>query len=95
MGAPITQASAHANHVVEVYPDRVEIRSGWQGQNVESLDMRDIERVDIKGFVNCKLTISTNKGRLLDFTRMSLPEARAVKKAVESQKQRAGLHKQQ
>ena len=38
--APITQATAHNNTIVAVFPDRVEIRSGWQSQNVESFNLR-------------------------------------------------------
>jgi hypothetical protein len=32
--APITQATGHNNTIVSVYEDRVELRTGWQSQNV-------------------------------------------------------------
>lgn len=92
MGAPIVQAAAHTNHIINVYADRVEVRSGWQGQTAETLDMREIEGVNIRGLVNCTLTITSNKGRLFQLRRMALPEARDVKKTIENQKRRAGLY---
>lgn len=92
MGSPLTEASAHANHVIKVYSDRVEIQSGWQGQKIESLDLRDVENVTIKGLVNCTLTLKSNRGQIFELKRMSLPEARRVKSTVEAQKSRAGLY---
>ncbi|MGI8650694.1 MAG: hypothetical protein ACR2KW_10000 [Rubrobacter sp.] len=92
METPLTEASAHTNHVIKVYADKVEIQSGWQGQKVESFDLRDIENITLKGLVNCTLVVKTNKGRVLEFKRMALPEARRVKSAVETQKSRAGLY---
>ncbi len=92
MGAPIVQAAAHTNHVVSVYPDRVEIQSGWQGQNVEAINLRDIESATTRGIVNCTLTITSNKGRIFELRNMALPEARQVKNAIGTQKQRAGLY---
>lgn len=92
LGAPLTQAAAHANNVVKVFPDRVEIQSGWQGQNVEVLDLRDIENVTIKGLVNCTLIVKSNKGRIIELKKMSLPESRRIKSTIESQKNRAGLY---
>jgi hypothetical protein len=92
MGLPIVEATAHANHIVSVYPDRVEIRSGWQGQNTEEIHLRDISAVTTRGLVNCTLTITDNKGRNVELRNMALPEARQIKKAVESGKQRAGLY---
>lgn len=92
MGAPIVQAAAHTNHVVSVYPDRVEIRSGWQGQNIEDIHLRDISTITTRGLVNCTLTITDNKGRNIELRNMALPEARQIKNAVETQKQRAGLY---
>lgn len=90
--APITQATGHGNNIVAVYPDRVEIKSGWQGQNVEAVNLRDISEVRVKGLVNCTLTITNNTGRVHELTRMALPDARRIKKTVEEQKGRAGLY---
>lgn len=92
MGAPITQATASGNNVVSVYPDRVELRSGWQGQNVEVLSIKEISEVSVSGLVNCTLTIESNTGRIYRLERMALPDARAVRAAVERQKRSAGLY---
>lgn len=92
MEAPITQATAHNNTIVAVFPDRVEIRSGWQSQNVESFSLREVAVVATKGFVNATLKLETNKGRVLELTRMALPDARRVKNTIESQKRLAGLY---
>ncbi len=89
---PITQATAHGNNVVGVYADRVEIRSGWQGQQVESVSIRDVAAVRVQGVVNCTLTIENNAGRVYRLNRMALPDARGVKTAIERQKQKAGLY---
>lgn len=92
MEAPITQATGHNNTIVIVYEDRVELRSGWQGQNVESVNLRDVSAVGIRGVVNVTLTVESNTGRTHRLDRMALPDARRVKKAVEQQKRRAGLY---
>ena len=92
MEAPITQATGHNNTIVGVYADRVELKSGWQSQNVESVGLRDIAAVVIKGVVNVTLTIQTNTGRVYQLNRMALPDARKVKSAVEQQKVKAGLY---
>lgn len=92
MEIPITQATAHGNNVVAVYADRVELRSGWQGQNVETVNLKDISEVRTQGLVNCTLTIATNAGRLYRLDRMALPDARSVRNAIERQKQKAGLY---
>ncbi|MBA2377872.1 MAG: PH domain-containing protein [Actinomycetota bacterium] len=92
MGLPIVEAAAHANHIVGVYPDRVEIRSGWQGRSIEDIHLRDIATVATRGLINCTLTITTNKGRNIELKNMALPEARQVKNTIETQKQRAGLY---
>ena len=92
MGAPITQATAHGNNVVGVYADRVELRSGWQGQNVEVVSIKDVSAVRIHGLINCTLTIVPNAGRAYQLERMALPDARAVKSAIERQKQTAGVY---
>lgn len=92
MGAPITQATAHGNNVVGVFADRVEIRSGWRGQVVETVSIRDVSAVRVQGLINCTLTIENNAGRVFRFDRMALPDARGVKTAIERQKQTAGLY---
>jgi predicted Rdx family selenoprotein len=90
--APITQATGHNNTIVGVYTDRVELKSGWQSQNVESVGLRDIATVSIRGLVNVVLTIQTNTGRVYQLNRMALPDARKIKTAVEQQKRKAGLY---
>ncbi len=92
MGAPITQATAHGNNVVGVYADRVELRSGWPGQNVEVVSIKSVSAVRIRGLINCTLTIVTNAGRAFELERMALPDARAIKTAIEQQKQKAGIY---
>jgi hypothetical protein len=80
------------NNVINVYSDRVEIRTGWQSQNADSLGLKQIANVSIRGLVNCTLDIEVNDGRRLHVERMALPDARQVKAAIESQKQKAGLY---
>ena len=92
MEPPITQATARGNNVVGVFADRVELRSGWQGQNVETLSIRDVSAVRIRGLINCTLVIVDNAGRVYELERMALPDARGVKSAIERQKQKAGLY---
>ncbi len=92
MEGPITQATGHNNTIVGVYADRVELKSGWQSQNVHSVDLRDVATLSIKGVVNVTLTIQTNTGRVYQLSRMALPDARRVKNAVEQQKRKAGLY---
>ena len=92
MEAPITQATAHNNTIVAVFTDHVEVKSGWQSQNVESFGLKQVATVEIRGVVNATLTLETNTGRVLQLNRMALPDARKVKKAIERQKQRAGLY---
>ena len=92
METPITQATAHNNHVVSVFADRVELRSGWQGQHVETLSIKNVASVRIQGWVNCTLTLESNTGRLYELDRMALPDARGVKAAIERQKQKAGVY---
>lgn len=89
---PVAQATGSNNNIIEVYPQRMELHSGWQNHQTERLDLKDVSTVSIKGWVNCTLTIQTNKGREYRFEHLSLPEARGIKAAVESQKQRAGLY---
>lgn len=91
MEPPVTQATAHNNTVV-VYPEKVEIRSGWQNQNVETIPLREISRVTTRGLVNCTLLMENNQGRIYRLERMALPDARAVKNAIEQQRRKAGLY---
>ena len=90
--APITQATAHNNTIVVVFADRVEIRRGWQSQDIESFHLREVAVVATKGLVNATLRLETNKGRVLELTRMALPDARRVKNAIESRKRLACLY---
>ena len=92
MEAPITQATAHNNTIVTVFADRVEVRSGWQSQNVESFNLKEVAVVTTRGLVNATLKLETNKGRVLEMTRMALPDARRVRNTIESQKRLAGLY---
>jgi hypothetical protein len=89
---PIIQATGHNNTIVAVYQDRIEFKSGWQSQNVESVSLRDVSLIGIKGFVNVTLTIETNTGRVYQLNRMALPDARRIKNEFEQQKRRAGLY---
>jgi hypothetical protein len=89
---PITQATGHNNTIVAVYGDRIELRTGWQSQNIESVGLRDVALINIKGLVNVTLTIETNTGRVYQLSRMALPDARRIKNTFEYQKQRAGLY---
>ncbi|HEY6580210.1 MAG TPA: hypothetical protein VIZ60_03675 [Rubrobacter sp.] len=92
MEGPITQATGHNNTIVAVYGDRIELRTGWQSQNIESVGLRDVALINIKGLVNVTLTIETNTGRVYQLSRMALPDARRIKNTFEYQKQRAGLY---
>jgi len=89
---PIIQATGHNNTIIGVYQDRIEFKSGWQSQNVESVSLRDVSLIGIKGFVNVTLTIETNTGRVYQLNRMALPDARRIKNEFEQQKRRAGLY---
>ena len=92
MEGPITQATGHNNTIVSVYQDRVELKTGWQSQNVQSVGLRDVAAISIKGIVNVTMTIETNTGRVYQLNRMALPDARRIKNAFEQQKRRAGLY---
>ena len=80
------------NSVINVYPDRVEFRTGWNSENADSLRLKQIASISIRGLVNCSLTIEVNDGRRIKVERMALPDARQVKAAVEAQKRKAGLY---
>jgi hypothetical protein len=90
--SPVTQATGHNNHIVSVYEDRIELRTGWQSQNVERVSLRDVALIRIKGLVNVTLAIETNTGRVYQLNRMALPDARRIKNTFEQQKRRAGLY---
>jgi hypothetical protein len=80
------------NSVINVYPDRVEFRTGWNSENADSLRLKQIASISIRGLVNCSLTIEVNDGRRIKVERMALPDARQVKAAVEAQKRKAVLY---
>lgn len=92
MDTPIAQATGHGNVIVGVYADRIELKSGLQGQRVESVGLKDISEVEVRGVVNCTLTLSTSSGRVHQVQRLARPEAARIKSAIESQKQKAGLY---
>ena len=91
-GLPITQATGHNNTIIAVYGDRIDIKTGWQSQTVESVGLRDVALIGIRGLVNVTLTIETNTGRVYRLSRMALPDARRIKNTFEQQKRRAGLY---
>ncbi len=68
------------------------MRSGWLGQHVEPVSIKDVSQVRIQGLINCTLTIVTNAGRAYGLERMALPDARGIKSAIERQKQKAGIY---
>ncbi len=70
----------------------MELRSGWLGQRVEPVSIKDVSAVRVRGLINCTLTIATNAGRVYGLERMALPDARGVKTAIERQKQKAGTY---
>ena len=72
--------------------DRVELRSGWLGQYVEPVSIKDVSAVSVRGLINCTLTIVTNAGRVYRLERMALPDARSIKTAIERQKSKAGIY---
>ncbi len=91
MEQPVAQATGHNNTIV-VYQEEIEIRSGWRSQNRESVNLRNVTNVSIRGVVNVTMTIKSNTGRVYQLDHLALPDARQVKKAVEQQKRRAGLY---
>lgn len=78
--------------MIQVYPDRLEFVSGWQGQNVVSVGLKQVVEVSVRGIVNCTLTVELNDGRRVELDRMALPDARGIKAAIERQKRTAGLY---
>ncbi len=88
---PLAQG-AGSNIVVNVYTDRVELVSGWQGQNVVAVGLRQVVDATVGGVINATLVIETNDGRRIDVERMALPDARHIKTTIEQQKKMAGLY---
>ena len=88
---PLAQG-AGTNIVVNVYSERVELVSGWQGQKILALDLRQVVDATVRGVINVTLTIETNDGRRINVERMAPPDARQIKTAIEQQKKTAGLY---
>ncbi len=88
---PIAQGTG-TNVVVNVYPERLELRTGWQNENVTSLGLKQVVGVSVRGFVNSTLVVELNDGRRLNIGRMAPPDARKIKAAIESQKEKASLY---
>lgn len=88
----LAQGTGSHNNVVNVYPDRVELRDEWQGRNIFSVGLKQIATVYIRGLINCTLTIEINDGRRINVGHMALPDARQIKAAIEGQKKTAGLY---
>jgi hypothetical protein len=86
--SPIAQGTGGG--AVSVYPKRVEFTSGWQSQNIFSVELEQIASVDARGLINCTLTVEVNEGRRLNVVGMALPEALEIKAAIERQKSMAG-----
>ena len=67
---PIAQGTG-TNVVVNVYLDRLELRTGWQNENVTSLGLKQVVGVSVRGFVNSTLVVELNDGRRLNIGRMA------------------------
>ncbi|MDQ3303412.1 MAG: hypothetical protein M3518_08720 [Actinomycetota bacterium] len=80
------------NGVINVFPDRIELRTGWNNENADPVGLKQVAHVSIRGFVNCALTIEVNDGRRILIEHMALPDARQVKAAIEDQKRKASLY---
>lgn len=89
---PIAQGTGSRNNVVDVFPDRVELRDGWQNRNIFSVGLKEVVEVSVKGLINSTLTIEVNDGRRLSVEGLARPDARQIKAAIEDQKRRAGLY---
>ena len=83
---------AGTNVVVNVYPDRVEFVSGWQGQTIVAVSLRQVVDATVRGVINATLIVETNDGHRINVERMALPDARQIKTAIEQQKKTAGLY---
>ena len=86
------QGTGRGNTVIRVHPHRLELVSGWQGQTIESLGLKQVVEVSVRGIVNCTLSVELNDGRRVELDRMALPDARRIKAAIETQKRTAGLY---
>lgn len=86
------QGTGRGNTVIRVLPDRLELVSGWQGQTIETVGLKQVVAASIRGLVNCTLSVDLNDGRRLELDRMALPDARRIKAAIEKQKETAGLY---
>ena len=80
------------NGVINVFPDRIELRTGWNNENVDPVGLKQVAHTSIRGLVNCTLAIEVNDGRRILIERMALPDARQVKAAIEDQKRKASLY---
>ena len=89
---PLAQGAGSRNSVVNVYPDRVVVRDGWQNRETFSVGLREVVGVSLRGLVSCTLTIEVNDGRRFAVERMAPPDARQVKAAIERQKGKASLY---
>ena len=78
--------------MINVYEDRLEVVSGWQGQNIASVGLKQVVDVATRGALNFTLTVGVNDGRRITVDHMALPDARQVKAAIENQKRTAGLY---
>lgn len=78
--------------MVNVYHDRVEFVSGWQGQTIVSVNLRQVVGATVHGVINATLSVETNDGRHIDVGRMAPPDARQIKAAIERQKKTAGIY---
>jgi hypothetical protein len=86
--SPIAQGTGGC--ALSVYPNRVEFTSGWQSQNIFSVELEQSACVDVGGLINCTLTVEVNDGRHLNGIVMALPDALEIKAAIERQKSMAG-----
>ena len=84
---PIAQGTG--DHVIAVYPDRVELVEGGQNRSSLSVRLKEVTAVSIKGLINCTLTLELRDGRRLNVEGMALPDVRRVKAAIEHQKKMA------
>ena len=79
-------AQGTGDHVVAVYPDRVELVGGRKNRSAFSASFKEVTAVSIKGLINCTLTLELRDGRRLNVEGMALPDVRRVKAAIERQK---------
>ena len=84
-------AQGTGDHVVAVYPDRVELVGGRKNRSAFSASFKEVTAVSIKGLINCTLTLEIGDGRRLSVEGMALPDVRQVKAAIERQKKMTTL----